>query len=305
MRQARSARSYRPTASNQFSRPSSGCSYVESNFRVMTPETPLIPEVHIRSRSRRQKEITINDAPMMLLPKARVRDSLDYYDSFRRSYSVVADTSAQGLHISTIQSVSGLEKMAPHKPALKSRRSSVSRSEADSGFCSLKRAVTFENLSYSQSSVYKSDDDLDNLSVSTVDDKFDNDSDDHLPDIQASVDEIPDHLESFSNGDFVLANPPHVPRPPSRAEGFYVSKRRRHGHHEDHDISACEICGVVLSEKDRVKKKFGKVDKFLDWVMSKWGPVSVICPFFLSYCNIQFIDNSSSFVSFRICNLLI
>ncbi|XP_060599771.1 uncharacterized protein LOC132753345 isoform X4 [Ruditapes philippinarum] len=272
MRPGRSARSYRSASTRQFSRPSSSCSLVESNFRVMTPETPIIPEVHITNRSRRQKEITINDAPMMLLPKARVRDSLDYYDNFRRSYSVVADTSVQGLHISTIQSVSGLEKITPQKPALKSRRSSISRSEADSGFCSLKRAVTFENLSHSQSSVYKSDDDLDNLSVSTVDDNLDNDSDDHLPNIQASFGEIPDHLESFSNGDYVLANPPHVPRPPSRSEGYYFSKRRRHGHSEDHDISACEICGVVLSEKDKVQMKFGKVDKFLDWVMSKWGP---------------------------------
>ncbi|XP_053374901.1 uncharacterized protein LOC123535376 [Mercenaria mercenaria] len=267
-RPSRSARTYRSTAS----RPSSGCSLVEGNFRVMTPGTPIIPEIHITNRSRRQKEITINDAPMMLLPKARVRDSLDYYDQFRRSYSVVADTSAQGLHISTVQSYSCLESKTPHKSVLKSRRNSISRSEADSGFCSLKRAVTFENLSHSQSSVYKSDDDLDNLSDSSDEDKLDNHTDDHLPDIQSTLDDIPDHLESFSNGDFVLADPQYVPRPPSRTEGYQVHNRRRHGQHGNHDISACEICGVVLSEKDKVKMKFGKVDKFLDWVMSKWGP---------------------------------
>lgn len=268
--------SYRSTMSRPLSRPSSGFSFVESNFRVVSPQTPVVPEVYIQKRNKsRPKEITINDAPMMLLPKARVRDSLDYYDQFRRSYSVVADTDVQGLHISTIQSYTGLENRIPHKSVLKSRRSSISRSDADSGFCSLKRAVTFENLSHSQCSVYRSDDDFDHLSDSSDEDKASNDIDDHLPDIHTTHGDLPDHLESFDNGEMVLADPPFErSRPSSRTEGYEYHKRRRHGQDEKHDISTCEICGVVLSETERVKRKFGKVDNFLDWVMSKWGPVS-------------------------------
>ncbi|KAL4223889.1 hypothetical protein ACF0H5_017352 [Mactra antiquata] len=267
-RSSYSSRSYRSFSS----RPSSSCSLVESNFRVGLPETPVVPEVYITRRNEPSKtrEISINDAPMMLLPKARVRDSLDYYDSFRRSYSVVADTSVQGLHISTIQSITGLEARLPTKSALKSRRNSISRSEADSGFCSLKRTVTFENLNHSQSTVFRSDDEFDNMSVSS-----DENEAEPRCEYNSSTDKdsYPDHLESFGSG-AVIAEP--TPRSKSR-QGRQDKSRRKHGQDHYHDVHACEICGMILSDRDKVQKSFGKVDTFLDWVMSKWGPVSNSC----------------------------
>lgn len=264
---SRSARSHRMLPS----RPSSSCSHVESNFRLGSPVTPVIPEVHIQKRSkyavstREPVQITINDAPMMLLPKARVRDSLDYYDRFRRSGSVVADTSVQGLHISTIQSVTDMYSRVPHKSAMKSRKCSISRSETDSGFYSMKRAVTFDNLNQSQNSVYRSDEDSDSLSNASGSGgcRYDGEAE-HLSQDYLNQDHLPEHLESFGNLSC-----------PSRTEGYQQS-RWQHGLRSDHDISACEICGVVLSDTDRVKRKFGKVDAFLDWVMSRWGPVSVL-----------------------------
>lgn len=264
-RSSYSGRSYRSVSS----RPSSSCSLVESNFRVSLPETPVVPEVFIsRRKPNKQREISINDAPMMLLPKARVRDSLDYYDNFRRSYSVVADTSMQGLHISTIQTMSGLETRLPPKSALKSRCNSISRSDADSGFSSLKRTVTFENLNRSQSTVFRSDDEFENMSDSSEE----SDSETRFDRVtNSNSDEFPDHLESFGSDQVVVPEPKSRPQSRQGQQG----KRRKHGQNEYHDVHACEICGMILSEKERVTRKFGKVDSFLDWVMSKWGPVSV------------------------------
>lgn len=271
-RSPRSVRSHRMLPS----RSTSSCSHVESNFRLGLPVTPVIPEVYIQKRSkytvstREPVQITINDAPMMLLPKARVRDSLDYYDSFRRSYSVVADTSVQGLHISTIQSVAGMAARVPHKSAMKSRQSSISRSETDSGFFSLKRAVTFDNLNRNQNSVYRSDEECDSLSDGSGECRYD-DVSEHLSQVHLNHDHLPEHLESFDNGTQVVSDLSC----PSRTEG-YLQSRWNHGLRGDHDISACEICGVVLSDTDRVKRTFGKVDAFLDWVLSRWGPVSAL-----------------------------
>ncbi|XP_052256554.1 uncharacterized protein LOC127861814 isoform X10 [Dreissena polymorpha] len=263
-----SVRSYRSLSSRTTrSRPSSSLSFVESNFRVDTPD---VPQVVIGKRSK-AREITINDAPMMLLPKARVRDNLDYYDRFRRSFAVVADTTYQGLHISTIESVNGMPSI-PQKSALKPRKDSTSRSEADSGFCSLKRSVTFDNLSRSQSTVYASDDDADNNSDSFFEDReYEYKNPYRHPALNGAADDFPEYLESFGNDAPVVISPTiSQSRPPSRQLGSSLGRRRRHGH-SNHDDDACEICGVVLSDVERVQKSFGKVDSFLDWVMARWG----------------------------------
>jgi len=254
------------------SRPTSRCSYVESNFRV---DTPVIPEVMIEARPR-SREISINDAPMMLLPKARVRDSLAYYEKFRRPYTVVAaDAPYQGLHISTVQSVDTMTPRVMPKSALKQRKDSFSRSETDSGFCSLKRSVTFDNLNQSQSTVFQSEFDFDNLSDCS-DDVKNNLELDHDLSCHCSRDlgDLPDYLDAYGDNEPVLPYPPRSapPRPSSRA-----SKRRRHGDGA-HDADMCEICGVVLTTEERVRRSFGKVDGFLDWVMSRWGKVSQYTP---------------------------
>lgn len=280
----RSARTSRPPRILAAAgRPSSRCSVVEGNFRV---ETPMIPEVRIDrayglpevqiEKKIKPREITINDSPMMLLPKARVRESMEYYDQFRQSYNgVVADTSTQGLHISTIQSVTGLVTRIAPKSAIKHRKNSLSRSEADSGFCSLKRSVTFENLSRSQSTVFRSDDEYDNLSETSSDEKYDCERIPCPSPEIADSDDFPMHLESFGNDGPVIPSPPLIPpRPLSRQCHSEKVRRRRHGEQDGHDAESCEICGVVLSDSERVKRSFGRVDTFLDWVMSKWGKVS-------------------------------
>ena len=261
---------------------------MEGNFRVEEAITPLIPEVYITRKERpRSHQLTINDAPMMLLPKARLRESLDYYDQFRRSYSVVADTTTQGLHISTIQSVNAIQMRAPPKSAMKSRCSSaMGRSDVDSGIGSLKRSVTFDNLTQSRSTVYRLDDDLDNLSdISNDDDKDDvikpdtdhtledRDSFFRLPSLTKLDDNLPAHLDTFGTDEPTLSSP--KPRTISRSSSFTKTKRRKHSHTDNDDMDACEICGTILSDKERVQKSFGQVDNFLDWVLSKWGKVSI------------------------------
>ncbi|XP_052800169.1 uncharacterized protein LOC128231412 isoform X3 [Mya arenaria] len=245
------------------SRSSSRFSCVEGNFRV---DTPIIPEVIVQTRPK-TREITINDAPMMLLPKARVRDSPSHYDKFRRSYTVVeADAPYQGLHISTIQSVDGMVPRQMPRSALKQRKESISRSEADSGFCSLKRSVTFDNLSRSQSTVFRSDDEFENLSESSYDETADTNHElFHHNNALEDVD-LSDHLDSFGDNSPVISR--LSPHPPPKT--VLPVKRRRHGE-GDHNVEACEICGVILSDTERVQRSFGKVDSFLSWVMVRWG----------------------------------
>ena len=254
--------------------------------------TPIIPEVHITRRERpRSHQLTINDAPMMLLPKARLRDSFDFYDNYRRSAcNVVADSSVQGLHISTIQSVNAIQMRIPSKSAMKSRCSyTVTRSDVDSGIGSLKRSVTFDNLTQSRSTVYRSEDDLetmDNLSDTSVDEKEDHinyvanhnledgETFFRLPPLIKPDDNLPQHLDTFGINEPTLS----VPKPPvvSRSPNISETKRRKHSHSDGRDLEACEICGTVLTDEERVMKKFGKVDTFLDWVLSKWGKVSAL-----------------------------
>ena len=283
-----SFRRSRSAYSSRSSRTSSRFSFVEGNFRIEEPVTPIIPEVHITRRERpRSHQLTINDAPMMLLPKARLRDSLDFYDNYRRSAcNVVADTSVHGLHISTIQSVNAIQMRTPSKSAMKPRcLSAMGRSDADSGIGSLKRSVTFDNLTQSRSTVYRSEDDLeniDNLSDTSVSEKVDHincvashnveeaESFFRLPPLMKPDDNLPPHLDTFGINEPTMNDP----KPPVEQKRNLETKRRKHSHTDRRDLEACEICGTVLSDEERVMKKFGKVDTFLDWVLSKWGKVS-------------------------------
>lgn len=265
---------------------------MEGNFRVEEPETPIIPEVYITRKERpRSQQLTINDAPMMLLPKARIRESLDFYNNYRgRTCGIVADTSTHGLHLSTIQSVNAIQIRTPAKSALKSRCSSaMGRSDADSGIGSLKRSVTFDNLTQSRSTVYRSDDDLDNLD--NLSDISIEDKDEHinsvaaqnrqhvesffrLPPLIKPDDSLPAHLDTFGIDEPTLSSPQPRELTVSKSSSFSGTKRRKHSHSDRQDVEACEICGTVLSDQERVMRKFGKVDSFLDWVLSKWGKVS-------------------------------
>lgn len=284
-----STRRSRSAYSSRSSRTSSRFSFVEGNFRVEEQVTPMIPEVHITRKQRpRSQQLTINDAPMMLLPKARLRESLDFYDTYKRSYGVVADTNTQGLHISTIQSVNAIQMRTPSKSAMKSRCSSaMGRSDADSGIGSMKRSVTFDNLTQSRSTVYRSDDDLDN--IDNLSDISNEDNEDYikpvidlnlaegdsffrLPPLTKPDDSLPQHLDTFGVDEPTLSS--QKPRAVSRNSSFSKTKRRKHSHSDSSDLEACEICGTVLSDQERVQKRFGKVDTFLDWVLSKWGKVS-------------------------------
>ena len=293
----------RSAYSSRSSRTSSRFSFVEGNFHVEETVTPMLPEVYIMRKERpRSQQLTINDAPMMLLPKARLSESVNFYDQFRRSYGVVADTATQGLHISTIQSVNAIQLRTPTKSAMKSRCSSaMGRSDVDSGIGSLKRSVTFDNLTQSRSTVYRSMDDLENLD--NLSDVSNDDKDDHvkhtvdhtLQDGESffrlssltKVDEsLPAHLDTFGIDEPILSSP--EPKQLSRNASFSKIKRRKHSHTDSSDLEACEICGTVLSDKERVQRTFGKVDTFLDWVLSKWGKVSKVvfwfwCFFFYSF----------------------
>lgn len=224
----------------------------------------------IRDRSKRDinRVVSIDKSPIMLLPKARVRDNYDIY-GINRPFSVVPADEYNTLYLSTLASdADDMRSKAPSRASLKSRR--YSRSDADSGFHSLKRYVTFDDMSMSRSTLYKSVDDLDvhsDVDAPEVD-EVDNVSvrslspGHHLSDSCGAS----EYIDSF--GDTSI---PKLPRLPSR---YIRAEKRRvktpNPKPVNPDKCNCSICSA-MEDQARVQRHFGGIDKFLDWIYSNWG----------------------------------
>ncbi|KAK3587653.1 hypothetical protein CHS0354_032859 [Potamilus streckersoni] len=246
-------------------------SIVEGNI---VPQTEYI-STHNRQR---KKKLTIDRVPIMLIPKARIREDGEML--INRSFGVVADDGTQGLYLSAISHI----LPASHKPtksALKAIRysSSLGRSEVDSGFGSMKRSVTFGDLSHSRSSIRTSDDlEIWSEASQSGDEEADiksktfaeEDDDDVLSyrlTRLADLANAPQHLDSFGGKEPVLVTRVATSRPKSRN----FTRRKRHSR----GSVQCEFCGAIVPESDMLRKKvtnsFGTVDCFHDWVLAKLG----------------------------------
>lgn len=217
------------------------------------------------------RAISIDESPIMLLPKAHVRNDYDIRAS-KRAFSVVADDELSTFHLSTVPfEREDTKPRSTSRSSLKIRKSA--RSEADSGFgSSIRRCVTFSELSLSRSTITRS---LDDIEKSSVSEDMNNNSlkdNDMLDSVFGPLPEADDdggHLDSFAD---IIPDPPKI-----RKKQREISKQDEQGctlteadvkrcHEQD-----CEICRGFASEQTRIQRYFGGVDQFLQWLYSKWG----------------------------------
>ncbi|OWF44343.1 uncharacterized protein LOC110458542 isoform X11 [Mizuhopecten yessoensis] len=234
---------------------------------------------------RKERSLTINEVPMMLLPKARVRTTYDLM-KIRGDACVIPDQDYNSLHLSTLHPDADFMRVRNNTSRLSFRSKSrcsrpSSRSDLDSGIGSLRRGVTFDDLSMSQSTVYKSTEDLDVYSEdedvklasppSREEDLLSMSISSFLPSIDS---DLPEHLDSYGETTSIADNN----REKTKRNKFLDSWRRGRSRpqtpgcsiepcHED----SCLICKGFMSEKERIQKCFGGVQNFLDWIFSKWG----------------------------------
>ncbi|XP_056021325.1 uncharacterized protein LOC125675297 isoform X21 [Ostrea edulis] len=215
------------------------------------------------------RAISIDESPIMLLPKAHVRNDYDIRAS-KRAFSVVADDEASSLHLSTVPyDREDVKSRSTSRSSIKSRKNHPS--DADSGIgSSLRRCVTFSELSLSRSSIARS---LDELEKSSELGDLNNNSvkdNDMLDSVFGPLPEAEDdggHLDSFAD---IIPDPPKIRK---RQEGKQQNQECtltetdiQRCHEQD-----CEICKGFMSEKTRIQRYFGGVDQFLQWLYSKWG----------------------------------
>ncbi|KAL3858031.1 hypothetical protein ACJMK2_012647 [Sinanodonta woodiana] len=246
-------------------------SIVEGN---VMPQTEYV-SMHNR---RRKKKLTIDRVPIMLIPKARIREDGEML--INRSFGVVADDGTQGLYLSAISHI----LPASHKPtksALKAVRysSSLGRSEVDSGFGSMKRSVTFGDLSHSRSSIRTSDDleiwseasqsedDEANIKSKAFAEEDGDDFSSYRLTRLADLADGPEHLDSFGGREPALITGEVT----SRLKSKNFRRRKRHSH----GSVQCEFCGAIVPESDMLRRKVTNsvvnVDCFHDWAMTKLG----------------------------------
>ncbi|XP_069135164.1 uncharacterized protein [Argopecten irradians] len=233
-------------------------------------------------QKRKEKSITINEVPMMLLPKARVRTAYDLMH-LRGDACVIPDQEYNALNLSTLHPDADFMRVRHNSSRISFRSKSrcsrpSSRSDLDSGFGSLRRGVTFDDLSLSQSTVYKSTDDLDVYSdeegvkePTTLSREETMSFSSFLPPIDS---DLPEHLDSY--GEAIASVEPQPEK--FKKNKFLNSWRRSRSRpitpacniepcHEE----SCVICKGFMSERERIQKCFGGVQNFLDWIFSKWG----------------------------------
>ena len=223
-----------------------------------------------RIQRRIQKEphrvISIEESPIMLLPKARLRNDYDP-SSVRRSFSVIPQDDYTSLHLSTVPFAPS-EATTPRslsRISLKSR--TRSRSGSDSGFGSFRRCVTFDELSIGLSTVSKSLDDIERESEFTDPAKEADDIDfvleHHVAD-DSGVD-VPDYIDNYADDVFTVPVPPKVAKT-SKRDCKLTENDIERCHQRN-----CQICSGFMNERERIQRYFGGIDQFLDWLYSRWG----------------------------------
>lgn len=205
-----------------------------------------------RRRFSKDRIISIDNTPTMLLPKARVRKDYDIY-SIPRPFSVIPAEEYHHLYLSSAsEPLDYFSRRTPSKPSLKTKGSSR---VADIANSSLKRSVTFEDLSLSRPESRLVDRSSSVISTQNEDEG-------------PCWDSLPLYLDSYAD------ERPVIPTPRTNSQN---SNRSRTRSRPDDQECACSIC-EVMSDKARVQKYFGGVNSFLKWILAKWGKVSLLIP---------------------------
>lgn len=209
-----------------------------------------------RRRSSKGRIISIDNNPTMLLPKARVRKDYDIYN-IPRPFSVIPAEEYHHLCLSSApEPLDYFRSRTPIKPLLEKKSQIREPKTVES---SLKRSVTFEDLSHS-----RPDSRLADSSVGSAD-EHGGESDigwDNLPlYIDSYADDRPINISPTPRTKFQNSNRPRTPScPPSQADALDC---------------ACSICKVMF-DKARMQKYFTGVNSFLKWISTKWGKVSFL-----------------------------
>ncbi|XP_052714138.1 uncharacterized protein LOC128187705 isoform X23 [Crassostrea angulata] len=225
-----------------------------------------------RIRRDPHRAISIDESPIMLLPKANVRNDYDIRAS-KRAFNVVADDELSTFHLSTVpldrEEIKSSRSVS--RSSMKSRKSL--QSETDSGFgSSLRRCVTFSELSLSRSTIARS---LDDIEKSSELEDVNNNNLKNINMLDSLFGPLPEteddggHLDSFAD---VIPDPPKIRK--KQKDNAEVEDQRctltetdvKRCHEQD-----CEICKGFASEHTRIQRYFGGVDQFLQWLYSKWG----------------------------------
>lgn len=231
-----------------------------------------------RIRRDPHRAISIDESPIMLLPKANVRNDYDIRAS-KRAFNVVADDELSTFHLSTVpldrEEIKSSRSVS--RSSMKSRKSL--QSETDSGFgSSLRRCVTFSELSLSRSTIARS---LDDIEKSSELEDVNNNNLKNINMLDSLFGPLPEtdddggHLDSFAD---VIPDPPKIRK--KQKDNAEVEDQRctltetdvKRCHEQD-----CEICKGFASEHTRIQRYFGGVDQFLQWLYSKWGKKVMSC----------------------------
>ncbi|XP_063416968.1 uncharacterized protein LOC134699294 isoform X6 [Mytilus trossulus] len=212
-----------------------------------------------RQRLRPNQTVSIDSSPMMMLPKARIRT--DYNQLNRRKMSVISADDTSGLHLSTI-SGSAIVSKSFSKSSLRNHHHS-SRSDVDSGIGSMRRSVTFDEISFGRSS-FKSIDDID--AISDFDHQESKERDDHIyePYPEGRYNEMPQYVDTYSDNQFT---PTKFSKKKKQKRVLPVSNPDTEENHE----ANCPICSGFNNQTARMQKYFGSVDEFFKWFWSRWG----------------------------------
>ncbi|XP_063396035.1 uncharacterized protein LOC134680749 isoform X8 [Mytilus trossulus] len=212
-----------------------------------------------RQRLRPNQTVSIDSSPMMMLPKARIRT--DYNQLNRRKMSVISADDTSGLHLSTI-SGSAIVSKSFSKSSLRNHHHS-SRSDVDSGIGSMRRSVTFDEISFGRSS-FKSIDDID--AISDFDHQESKERDDHIyePFPEGRYNEMPQYVDTYSDNQFT---PTKFSKKKKQKRVLPVSNPDTEENHE----ANCPICSGFNNQTARMQKYFGSVDEFFKWFWSRWG----------------------------------
>lgn len=213
-----------------------------------------------RQKFRPNQTVSIDESPMMIIPKARIRN--DFNQLSRRSTNVVAADDTSGLHISTIPGPTIVTKSFS-RSSLRNHHHS-SRSDIDSGFGSMKRSVTFDEISVGRSSL-KSFDDIDAMSDDDACENKENLNYEPYP--EGRYNGMPEYVDTYSDNTYIVPKVPRVKRPKT------VPALENPDTEENHEAN-CPICSGFYNQNDRIKKYFGGVDQFFKWFWSRWGKVS-------------------------------
>lgn len=219
-----------------------------------------------RQRFRPNQTVSINESPMMIIPKARIRN--DFNQLSKRSSQVVSVDDTSGLHLSTIPGPTIVAKSFS-RTSLRNHHHS-SRSDIDSGIGSMKRSVTFDEISVGRSSLF------DDIEDTTDEEDAGKDKMNYEPYPAERYNEMPPYVDTYSDNSYIVPQMPRIKRPKTVPVAFENPDTE-----ENHEAN-CPICSGFYDQNDRIKKYFGGVDQFFKWFWSKWGKVSHLLSFIYS-----------------------